>query len=148
MGDAENLLSDMKRARQEMEHLLQHVFGQSLPLLRPIERKWRPNADVFECGDRIVAIVELAGVEKADVSVTFHEGKLYLTGTRKDLNPYKSRKYCQMEISYNDFERVIFLPDDIDVEKITAKLNDGIMTIEAPKKAKQPPTSQNVKIEE
>jgi HSP20 family protein len=102
--------------------------------------------DVFECGENIVIVVELAGVERDDVSVTFEDGRLHITGTRKDEAPYKSRKYCQMEISYNEFERVVYLPEDIDVDRITAKLNNGFVIIEAPKKTPENPDGRQIKI--
>ena len=120
------------RARQEMESLVQQVFGQTHSLLRSIERKWRPNVDVFEHEENIIAIVELAGVLREDVSVVFHDGKLWISGVRRDDIPYTGRKYHQMEINYNEFERVIYLPKNIDVEKISAKLDNGIMIIKIP----------------
>jgi len=132
--------------REDMEHLMQHVFGQTLPLLRPLHGKWRPNVDVFECENSVVVVAELAGVSKEDVSVTFDEGKIRITGVRRDVMPYKTRKYCQMEISYNDFERIVHLPEDVDSEKISAKLNNGLLVIEAPKKALDDFKSQEIKI--
>lgn len=141
-----NMFGELKHMREDMEHLMQHVFGQTLPLLRPMFGKWRPNVDVFECENSVVMVAELAGVSKEEVSVTFEEGKVRVTGVRRDIMPYKSRKYCQMEISYNDFERIVYLPDEIDVEKITAKLNNGLLIIEAPKKKSDEAKSQEIKI--
>ncbi|RJP23915.1 MAG: Hsp20/alpha crystallin family protein [Candidatus Abyssobacteria bacterium SURF_5] len=144
--DRSNMLGDLKHMREDMEHLMQHVFGQTLPLLRPLHGKWRPNVDVFECENSVVVVAELAGVSKEDVSVTFDEGKIRITGVRRDVMPYKTRKYCQMEISYNDFERIVHLPEDVDSEKISAKLNNGLLVIEAPKKALDDFKSQEIKI--
>jgi HSP20 family molecular chaperone IbpA len=44
-----------------------------------------------------------------------------------------------MEINYNEFERVIYLPKNIDVEKISAKLDNGIMVIKIPIKKPEGP---------
>jgi HSP20 family protein len=146
MDDPTNLFGDIKRAHEEMEQLMRQVFGQTFPLMRPLESKWRPNVDVFECEDRVVAIAELAGVSREDVSVTFDDGKLHISGIRKDDAPYTCRKYCQMEINYNEFERTVYLPENIDADRITAKLNNGFMIIEAPKKNPEPPKSQQIQI--
>jgi HSP20 family protein len=108
--------------------------------------KWRPNVDVFECDNSIVVVAELAGVTKEEVTVTFDEGKLRITGIRRDVMPYKTRKYCQMEISYNQFDRVVYLPDEVDSEKISAKLNNGLLLVEAPKKQPNDVKSQEIKI--
>jgi HSP20 family protein len=144
--DRSNMVGDFKHVREEMEHIMQHVFGQTLPLLRPLHGKWRPNVDVFECDNSIVVVAELAGVTKEEVTVTFDEGKLRITGIRRDVMPYKTRKYCQMEISYNQFDRVVYLPDEVDSEKISAKLNNGLLLVEAPKKQPNDVKSQEIKI--
>lgn len=146
MNKPKNLFGDMKRAQEEMEHLMRHVFGQPLPLLQPLEGKWRPNVDVFEYEDHIVVVAELAGVERADVSLVFDDGKLRLTGIRRDKSPCGGRKYCQMEINYHEFERVIYMPDNVDVDRISAKLDSGFMIIEAPKKKPDGPKSHQVEI--
>ncbi len=146
MDDPANLFGDIKRAQEEMEHLMRQVFGQTFPLMRPLEGKWRPNVDVFECEDSIIAIAELAGVSREDVSVTFDDGKLRISGVRRDEAPYTCRKYCQLEINYNEFERTVYLPENIDADKITAKLSNGFMIIEAPKIKPQNPKSQQIQI--
>lgn len=132
MDTPKNLFKDIDRARQEMESFIQHVFGQTHSFLAPGERKWRPNVDMFEHEEDIIVVVELAGVAREDISVIFHDGKLWISGVRKDNIPYTGRKYHQMEIDYNEFERVIYLPKNVDVEKISAKLDNGIMIIKVP----------------
>jgi len=146
MDNPGNIFGDIKRAQEEMEHLMRRVFGPSVPFLRPRGGKWQPNVDVFECEDSIVIVAELAGVAREDISVTFHNGKLLLDGVRKDELPFKGRKYCQMEINYNEFEREIHLPENIDVDKITAKLANGIIIIQAPKKKPEEPKNCRVDI--
>lgn len=146
MDDPKHLFGDIKRAREEMEHLMRQVFGPTMPLLRPAEYKWRPNVDVYESEDSVVIVVELAGVTKDEVSVILSDRKLHIGGSRRDAAPHKNRKYCQMEINYNEFERIIYLPDNIDPDKISAKINNGLMIVEAPKKKPQPPASHQVEI--
>jgi HSP20 family protein len=145
MDDSERLFGDMKRARKEMENLMRQVFGPTIPLLRTEECRWQPNVDVYESEDCVIVIVELAGITRDEVSVVFDEGKLYVSGTRKDSAPHKERKYRQMEISYNEFGRVIYLPDNIDHERITAKITNGLMVIEASRKTEQP-KNRNIEI--
>ena len=140
------MLGDLKNMREDMEHLMQHVFGQTLPLLRPLHGKWRPNVDVFECENSIIVVAELAGVIKEEVTVQYEDGKVTIAGVRRDIMPYRKRKYCQMEISYNDFARTVYLPAEVDEEKITAKLNNGLLVIEAPKKTREDVRSQEIKI--
>lgn len=36
------------------------------------------------------------------------------------------------EFSYSQFQRTMILPDDIDKDKISAKVNDGVLTVDIP----------------
>jgi HSP20 family protein len=146
MDDPKKVFGDIKRAREEMEHLMRQVFGPTMPLLRTAECKWRPNVDVYESEDSVVIVVELAGVARDEVSVVFDDGKLRISGLRSDGAPHKKRRYRQMEICYNEFERVIYLPDNVDPDKISAKINNGLMVVEAPKKNPQQPESHQINI--
>lgn len=129
-----------------MEHLMRQVFGPTMPLLRTAECKWRPNVDVYESEGSVVVVVELAGVAREEVSVVFDGGKLHIRGLRRDGAPHKNRRYHQMEISYNEFERAVYLPDNVDADRISAKINNGLMIVEAPKKKPRQPESQQIEI--
>lgn len=146
MEEPKRIFGDIKRAREEMEHLMRQVFGPTMPLLRTAECKWQPNVDVYETEESVVVVVELAGVSRSEVAVVFDGGKLHISGLRRDGAPHKNRKYCQLEISYNEFERVIYLPDSIDSEEISAKIHNGLMIVEAPKKKPSQPKSQQIEI--
>ena len=146
MDEPKYLFGDINKAREEMQNLMRQMFGPTMPLLRTDECKWRPNVDVYECEDRIVIVVELAGVTREAVSVIFDDGKIYISGMRNDGAPHRERRYSQMEICYNEFERIIYLPENIDPDQISAKINNGLMTIEAPKKKAKQPKSHQVEI--
>ena len=146
MDDPKHLFGDIKRARKEMENLMRQVFGPTMPLLRTDECKWQPNVDVYESEDSVIVVVELAGITRDEVSVVFDDGKLYVSGMRKDVAPHKQRRYRQMEICYNEFGRVIYLPDNIDRDRISAKITNGLMVVEAPKKKPQQPGNHQIEI--
>lgn len=146
MDEHKNLFGDIRRTQDEMEHLMRHMFGKTLSQMKPIEQKWKPNVDVYECEDRVIVIVEIAGVAREDISVVFEDGKLRISGVRRDTAPYTCRKYCQMEIEYNQFERVVYLPENADAENISAKLDNGLMIIEASIKKPEPPKDHHIEI--
>ena len=54
--------------------------------------------------------------------------------TQKEDHDKKNHKYLRREFSYSKFQQVFTLPDDVEKEKISAKMNDGILTINIPKK--------------
>ena len=47
----------------------------------------------------------------------------------------KHEHYLRREFSYSNFEQAFTLPEDVDKEKISAKVADGVLTVELPKLA-------------
>ena len=44
-------------------------------------------------------------------------------------------RYLRREFSYSKFQQTMILPDDVDKEKISAKVEHGVLTVDVPKKA-------------
>ncbi len=53
----------------------------------------------------------------------------------KDEN--KKSHYLRREFSYSKFEQTLILPDDVKKEEISAKVNDGVLTVVLPKMKKE-----------
>jgi HSP20 family protein len=94
---------------------------------------FRPNVDVYYCGDPPVAVikVDLAGVSVDDVHLEARGRTLVLTGERK-LRDAEGRAYQQIEIETGHFERHVELGVDVDAEKARATYDDGILRVELP----------------
>jgi len=95
---------------------------------------WVPRVDVYETNDKIVVLVEIAGVKIQDIDITFHEGKLILRGTRQENYISEPEIYHRMEINFGPFERVIPLPVEVDAQNAEASYNNGFLEIVLPKK--------------
>ena len=46
-------------------------------------------------------------------------------------------KYLRREFSYSKFQQTLVLPDDVEKEHINASVNDGVLTIDLPKKTQE-----------
>lgn len=53
---------------------------------------------------------------------------------KKNENKDENKKYLRREFSYSKFEQSMIIPDDVEKEKINASVNDGVLTIDLPKK--------------
>jgi HSP20 family protein len=95
--------------------------------------KWQPNADVLETDDHFIVRLELAGVPKEQVHILYQEGRLVIYGQRQDPLAKSPTRYLQLEINYHEFERVIIMPDDVQEDRIEAKMEDGILRVVIPK---------------
>eukprot|EP01110_Echinostelium_bisporum_P013042 TRINITY_DN8267_c0_g1_i1.p1 TRINITY_DN8267_c0_g1~~TRINITY_DN8267_c0_g1_i1.p1 ORF type:complete len:133 (-),score=17.58 TRINITY_DN8267_c0_g1_i1:63-413(-) len=80
--------------------------------------------------------VELAapGLCKDDFEININnDGDLTIKMEKKeDVNEQKAH-YLRREFSYSKYEQTLILPDDVNKEKIGAKMNDGVLVITLPK---------------
>ena len=57
------------------------------------------------------------------------------------------RKYLRREFSYTKFQQAFVLPEDVEKEKINASVNDGVLTIDLPKRTPEEKPTVNRVIE-
>ena len=86
--------------------------------------------------------VELAapGMKKEDFNVHINdEGNLIIKMEQKQEQKEedKSVRYLRREFSYSKYEQTLILPDDVDKEKISAKVEHGVLTVELPKEVEE-----------
>jgi HSP20 family molecular chaperone IbpA len=67
---------------------------------------FRPDLDVREEAEALTVLVDLPGVRREDVQVTFHDGELTITGERKSDAPEKQEVRSYQERSFGRFERL------------------------------------------
>ena len=80
--------------------------------------------------------VELAapGMRKDDFEVNLNEnGDLHIKMENKHQPEQEAHVYLRREFSYAKFEQTLILPDDVNKEKISASVADGVLTIQLPK---------------
>lgn len=81
--------------------------------------------------------VELAapGMKKDDFTVHINnEGNLSIKMENKKENEQKEKgRYLRREFSYSKYEQTLILPDDVEKDKISAKVTDGVLTVTLPK---------------
>ena len=82
--------------------------------------------------------VELAapGLKKEDFEINIDEGgnlhiKMESKSEKKDAD--KHEHYLRREFAYSKYEQTLLLPDDVDKDKVAAKVDDGVLTIDLPK---------------
>ena len=82
--------------------------------------------------------VELAapGMKKEDFNVHINdEGNLVVKMESKNeaKEEDKNTRYLRREFSYSKFEQTLILPDDVKKDAISAKVENGVLTVELPK---------------
>ncbi|EFL44799.1 Hsp20/alpha crystallin family protein [Prevotella disiens] len=93
-----------------------------------------PAINVLE--DENAYTVELAapGLCKEDFDISLNnEGDLVIKMEKKNAETEQKAHYLRREFAYSKYEQTLILPDDVDKDKIGAKMADGILNISLPK---------------
>ena len=77
--------------------------------------------------------VDLPGVKKEDIKVDLNKGILTISGERKTKEEVKQEDYYKIETYFGKFSRSFSLPDNVDIENIEAKSDNGVLEIVIPK---------------
>jgi HSP20 family protein len=102
---------------------------------------WSPAVDVQEHENGFAVTAELPGLKAEDVDLKIENGVLSLVGEKKEEKEEGTEGSTRhvIERRYGRFERNFTLPRDVDAEKVTAKFDDGVLTVTVPKAASAKP---------
>ena len=93
-----------------------------------------PHVDACETQNGYEIEVALPGIRKEDISIDFQEGRLTITGERKfEKSEGDGRRYQMLETQYGTFNRTFYLPDNVNPDKIKARMENGILMVTVPK---------------
>lgn len=107
-----------------------------------------PAINVVESEKDYKVEVAAPGMKKEDFNIHLGENnELVITMEQKNENKEEHKKYLRREFAYSKFQQSFILPDDVEKEKISASVNDGILTIELPKHAPEEKAKVNRVIE-
>src|SRR5215207_11662284 len=90
---------------------------------------WVSTADVFARGEDLVIRVELAGVSREDVDITFSDGVLTISGERRSELDEGEVSFYVRERYYGTVRRSMTLPADIYEGSISADFENGLLEI-------------------
>ncbi|MCC5789307.1 MAG: Hsp20/alpha crystallin family protein [Opitutales bacterium] len=108
---------------------------------------WSPRVDISETDKAFIIKAEVPEVNKEDVSVSFENGVLSISGERKQEAEEKGKTFHRVERHYGSFCRSFSLPENVDDENIKATFKDGMLKLEIPKIEKAKPKAIEVKVE-
>jgi HSP20 family protein len=132
MREPEKWVADeLQRMHSEMRRMIRQFVPREQWNDIQQHRGWRPPTDVYETDTAAVVKVEIAGVNRADIEISFANRILTVTGSRRD--PADKLTYQQMEINYGVFRTDVFLPWPVKNDEIEANYEDGFLVIVLPK---------------
>lgn len=108
-----------------------------------------PAINVVESDKDYKVEVAVPGMTKEDFNIHLgDENELVISMEKKVENEDKeNKKHLRREFSYTKFQQSLYLPDNVDKEKITANVANGVLTIELPKYSQEEKAKINRVIE-
>lgn len=107
-----------------------------------------PAINVIESDKDYKVEVAAPGMTKDDFTIHLSEdNELVITMEKKNENNQENKKYLRREFSYSKFQQGLILPDDVEKDKISANVNDGVLTIDLPKRTPEEKAKVNRQIE-
>ncbi|MCW8918887.1 MAG: Hsp20/alpha crystallin family protein [Gammaproteobacteria bacterium] len=122
----------MEQMRREMDRMMGEENAASAS-------DWVPAVDIKEDKERFIIIADIPGIAPKDIEVHAENGVLTIQGERESEKREEKQGYKRIERSYGNFFRRFTLPDSADTDKISAKGENGVLTITIPKRAEIQP---------
>jgi len=132
-----------------METIVDHVFnksdcqsdGSDSPNAGSV---YTPDLDIFESEGFYNLYLDLPGVTSEALKLEMQDERLVVTGTREKRPDAEAKQVHRNECSNGAFTRSIRLPKPLEMEKIEASFENGVLHILLPKQAK--PLSRTIEI--
>jgi len=130
--------------REAMNRLFEESFlrpgvfeSENTAVLAPI--------DVYETKDNIVLKAAVPGLKPEDLDISITGDVLTIKGEYKaEEQVEEGRSYLRQERRYGSFARQLALPTAVDTNTVTATFENGILTLEMPKKEAVRPKSVKI----
>ncbi len=92
-----------------------------------------PRIDLSEEDNRYLVSVELPGMDEKDVEVVLADNVLTVKGEKKAEKDESDKGFAYRERSYGAFQRSIPLGAEVAADKVEARFDKGVLTVELPK---------------
>ena len=111
-----------------------------------IRSDWTPAVDITENDEAYEVKAELPALSREDISVKVENRMLTISGERKSETEHKDDKVHRVERSFGRFVRSFGVPDNADGDNVSARYQDGVLTVTLPKVPEARPSTVDVRI--
>ena len=111
----------------------------------PMAERFAPPVNMTETEGEVEVTVELPGLKPEEVKVEMHEGRLYISGEKKEEHEEKGKTFHRVERRYGEFRRVVPLPTRVKEENVEARFENGLLKVTLAKVEEAKPRHIEVK---
>ncbi len=132
----------IEKEPKEVKHEKEEEEG----MLNDEEAEGQLTIDVYQDGDDVVVQSTVAGVAPEDLDIHITNESVAIRGERQKSETVEDKDYFYQECFWGRFSRSVILPVEVDPEKSTATVKNGVLTIRMPKMNRQ--KAKKVKVKE
>lgn len=132
---------EMERLQRDMNRLFSDVYS-------GVDSRYAPSypaINVWTNEEGAIVTAELPGLNAEDIDISVVGETLTLTGNRTPDELQEGTKYHRRERNYGKFTRTFQLPFNVEVGKVDATFEKGVLHIDLPRAAKEMPKKIAVK---
>lgn len=128
-------VTGLSQLQRQVDRLFEDFFGRTWGIDGGTETPsvWSPVVDLAENDDAYLIHMDLPGLSKSDVQITFENGMLQVSGERKNQHEETTDHVHRIERWYGRFFRSFNLGQNVQADKIKATFKDGVLSVEVPK---------------
>ena len=105
-----------------------------------------PAVDIYEDEHALRLKFEVPGIDQKELDIRLENNTLTVRGERKLEKEEKQENFHRIERSYGSFVRSFTLPNTVEVDKVKADYENGVLNITLPKKAEAKPKQIKVTV--
>lgn len=141
--DLPDLLTAFQRQMEEIFERLLSLEKKGLPG----EPEITPPVDCYETAGDFIVEIELPGFCREDLNLGICRNMLVLEGFKREGEKGKRVHYICLERAFGRFCRTVEIPPSVDVSRVTARFEKGILFVTFPKDAEAGAMIKNIPIE-
>lgn len=112
----------LARLDDEFDELVRRTFGSAT-------YQYVPPVEMATDGSDVVITLELPGVDVDDIDIEVAEGRLTVSGERKDRWEDTRGKVLVREVRYGAFRRSFQLPEGVTADQVEAEADNGLLRV-------------------
>ena len=105
---------------------------------------WAPDTDMSETEEAYLLTVDLPGLTKKDIEVSYGDNRVTISGERKEEKKEEGEDFIRQERYLGKFSRSFTMPADVKEDKIKATFKDGVLTVNIPKEEVKKPKKVSI----